>query len=216
MLLGYELAFAEINAGGANAQAWGLKGKGVLGKQVRYGVADSELKPNVAVQAQTQFIQRDKAIMITGCVSSASAVALEELAQREQVLNMVGAVRLQRHHRARLPALRIPLPALGLHGLQGARAGGGASITGAERRPPTWCRTTTTAIRCSARSASSPSQHGWTIAAQQVVPLSATDYSSALLNIANSGADIFVNIAFGAEAVASTKQAAAVRRAARR
>ena len=66
---GYELAFAEINAGGANPQAWGLKGKGVLGKQIKYGVADSELKPNVAVQAQTQFIQRDKAIMITGCVS---------------------------------------------------------------------------------------------------------------------------------------------------
>ena len=69
---------------------WGLKGKGVLGKTLRYKVADSQTKPNVAVQAQTGFIQTDKAIMITGSVSSATAIALEELAQREKVLNMVG------------------------------------------------------------------------------------------------------------------------------
>ena len=42
---------------------------------------------------------------------------------------------------------------------------------------------------------------------QQVVPLGTSDFSSALLNIANSGAQVFVNIAFGADAVASTKQA---------
>ena len=60
------------------------------GKEIKFGVADSETKPNVAVQAQTQFIQRNKAIMITGSVSSATAIALEELAQREKVLNMVG------------------------------------------------------------------------------------------------------------------------------
>ncbi len=39
------------------------------------------------------------------------------------------------------------------------------------------------------------------------MPLGTADYSSALLNIANSGADVFVNICFGADAVASTKQA---------
>ena len=42
---------------------------------------------------------------------------------------------------------------------------------------------------------------------KEVVPLGKHQYSSALLNIANSGADVFVNIAFGADAVASTKQA---------
>jgi ABC-type branched-subunit amino acid transport system substrate-binding protein len=50
-------------------------------------------------------------------------------------------------------------------------------------------------------------QYGWTTATQQVVPLGTADFSSALLNIANSGADVFVNIAFGADSVASTKQA---------
>ena len=37
--------------------------------------------------------------------------------------------------------------------------------------------------------------------------LGTTDFSSYILNIANSGADVFVNIAFGADAVSSTKQA---------
>jgi ABC-type branched-subunit amino acid transport system substrate-binding protein len=51
-------------------------------------------------------------------------------------------------------------------------------------------------------------EYGWTVATQQVVPVGTTDFSSALLNIANSGADVFVNVAFGNDAVASTKQAA--------
>ena len=88
--LGYELAIAQINAGGEIPAAWGLKGKGVLGRQIRHKIADTEGKPNVAVQAATQFIQRDKAIMFQGSVSSAEAIALEELASRDKVLYMVG------------------------------------------------------------------------------------------------------------------------------
>jgi branched-chain amino acid transport system substrate-binding protein len=34
--LGYELAISEINTGSKIAKAWGVKGKGVLGKQIRY------------------------------------------------------------------------------------------------------------------------------------------------------------------------------------
>jgi ABC-type branched-subunit amino acid transport system substrate-binding protein len=204
--LGYELAFAEINAGDANARAWGLKGKGVLGKQLRYSIADSELKPNVAVQAQTQFIQGDNAIMITGCVSSAEAVALEQLAEREKVLNMVGASAAnettgkdcQRYaFRSQNPAYMAckalgPILAKQLgHGRKAAYLVPDYNFGHSEfdslsevMRP-----------------------FGWTVATQQVVPLSATDYSSALLNIANSGADVFVNIEFGNSAVNSTKQA---------
>src|ERR1700693_2029602 len=88
--LGYELAIAQINAGGDVAQKWGLKGKGVLGRQIRYKVSDTEGKPNLDVQSATQFIQRDRAIMLAGSVSSASAIALEELGSREKVLYMVG------------------------------------------------------------------------------------------------------------------------------
>ena len=45
------------------------------------------------------------------------------------------------------------------------------------------------------------------MATNQVCPLGAPDYSSYLLNIANSGADVFININFGNDAVQSIKQA---------
>jgi ABC-type branched-subunit amino acid transport system substrate-binding protein len=50
-------------------------------------------------------------------------------------------------------------------------------------------------------------QTGWSTVTEQLAPLGTTDFSSYLLNIANSGADVFVNVAFGADATASTKQA---------
>ena len=45
------------------------------------------------------------------------------------------------------------------------------------------------------------------MATNQVCPLGAPDYSSYLLNIANSGADVFININFGNDAIQSIKQA---------
>jgi ABC-type branched-subunit amino acid transport system substrate-binding protein len=47
-------------------------------------------------------------------------------------------------------------------------------------------------------------KEGWTVATNQVAPLGTTDSSSYLLNIVNSDADVFVNVAFGADAVASS------------
>ncbi len=204
--LGYELAIAEINAGGPTAQQWGLKGKGVLGKQLRYKLADSETKPNVAVQAQTQFIQNDKAIMITGCVSSATAVALEQLAQREKVLNMVGASGsndttgkdCQRYAFRSQPSAYMACKALAPVVIKAF----GQGIKAAYLVPDyTYGHSVFDSFTESVGKA------GWTVATQQVVPLGTADFSSALLNIVNSGAQVFVNVAFGADAVASTKQA---------
>jgi branched-chain amino acid transport system substrate-binding protein len=204
--LGYELAISEINTGSKIAKAWGVKGKGVLGKQIRYRVADSESKPNVAVQAQTQFIKRDKAIMITGSVSSAVAVALEELAQREKVLNMVGVSASNdttgkncqrygfRSQQSAYMVCKALAPVLIKEMGQGKKAAYlvpdytyGHSVFGSFT--------------------DLAGKDGWTVASKQVVPLGTTDFSSALLNIANSGADVFVNITFGADAVSSIKQA---------
>jgi branched-chain amino acid transport system substrate-binding protein len=204
--LGYELAIAEINAGSPIAQKWGLKGKGVLGKEIKYGVADSETKPNVAVQAQTQFIQRNKAIMITGCVSSAEAIALEELAQREKVLNMVGlsgsndttGKNCQRYGFRSQPSAYMACKALGPMVGKGL----GSNKKAAYLVPD---YTYGHSVYDSFAAAMKP--FGWTTVTQQVVPLGTSDFSSALLNIANSGADVFVNVAFGADAVASSKQA---------
>lgn len=206
MQLGYELAIAEINAGSAIAQKWGLKGKGVLGKTVHYKVSDSQTKPNVAVQAQTGYIQRDKAIMITGCVSSATAIALEELAQREKVLNMVGASGsndttgkdCQRYGFRSQPTAYMAAKALA----PVVAKKFGKNVKAAYLVPDY-----TYGYSVFDSFTEFSKQFGWTVATKQVVPLGTSDYSSALLNIANSGAEVFVNVAFGADAVASTKQA---------
>ena len=48
---------------------------------------------------------------------------------------------------------------------------------------------------------------GWTTVTNQVSPLGAPDYSSYLLNVANSGADVLINVNWGHDAVLSTQQA---------
>ena len=90
-LKGYQLAIEHINSGHELIKKISPKtSKGVLGKELKFGVADSAAKPNEAVQAQQRFITENKAIMITGGTSSAVAVALNKLAQRERVLFVCG------------------------------------------------------------------------------------------------------------------------------
>jgi ABC-type branched-subunit amino acid transport system substrate-binding protein len=48
---------------------------------------------------------------------------------------------------------------------------------------------------------------GWTMVTNQVSPLGAPDFSSYLLNIANSGADVLINVNWGRDAVLSIQQA---------
>ncbi|MEP6837329.1 MAG: ABC transporter substrate-binding protein, partial [Bradyrhizobium sp.] len=82
-LKGYQLAVEHINEGNELVTKISPKSKkGVLGKQLKLGIADSAAKPNEAVQAQQRFISENKAVMITGGTSSAVAVALNKLAQR--------------------------------------------------------------------------------------------------------------------------------------
>ena len=106
---GVELAIAHLNTGHELIRKIStLTTKGVLGKQVEYGVADTEAKPNTAVQAQSHFIADKKAIVMIGSVSSAVAVALNKLADREKGHLPAGDFRLQRHHRQGLLTLQLP------------------------------------------------------------------------------------------------------------
>src|SRR5271156_2060839 len=90
-LKGFELAIEHINAGNELIRKISPHtSKGVLGKEVKFGVADSEAKPNTAVQAQSRFISENKAMLICGSVSSAVAVAVNKLAQREKVIYLPG------------------------------------------------------------------------------------------------------------------------------
>jgi len=207
-LKGIELAIEHLNAGNELIRKISPHTtKGVLGKEVKHGVADSEAKPNTAVQNETKFINDNKAMMICGCVSSAEAVALNKLAQREHVIYLPivsgsndttgkDCVRYSFRQCFYAQTAAAALTPVILKAL-------GKDKKIAFLTPDyTYGHT----VRQSFEEATKAGG-GWTVATNQVCPLGASDYSSYLLNIANSGADVFININFGNDAIQSIKQA---------
>ncbi len=206
-LKGYELAVEHINSGHELIKKISPKTtKGVLGKEVKIGVADSGAKPNEAVQAQSRFITENKAVLITGGTSSAVAVALNKLAQREKVLFVCGisgsndttgkdCVRYgfrQNFYGQTAAAAISPILIKTF----------GKNKKAAYLTPDyTYGHTVTKSMQDYLAPA------GWTTVTNQVSPLGAPDYSSYLLNVANSGADILINVNWGHDAVLSIQQA---------
>lgn len=204
---GYELAVEQINAGAEEMKKISpLTKKGVLGKTVKFGVADAETKPNTAVQAASRFIHDNKAMMISGSVSSAVAIALQKVCDREKTIylaaisgsNETTGSDCQRYgfrlcHFA-YSASKAIAPVL-------------AKSLGKDRKAVylvpdyTYGHTTYDSM------VEFTEKQGWKTVGEQVHPLGAKDYSSYLINIANSGADTLVVVAYGADAANSIKQA---------
>jgi len=206
-LKGYQLAVEHINSGHELIRKISPKTtKGVLGKEVKFGVADSGAKPNEAVQAQQRFISENKAVMITGGTSSAVAVALNKLAQREKVLFVCGIS--GSNDTTGKDCVRYGVRQ-NFYGQTAAAAIGpvlvknfGKNKKAAYLTPDyTYGHTVTKSMQDYLATA------GWTTATNQVSPLGAPDYSSYLLNVANSGADVLLNVNWGHDAVLSTQQA---------
>ncbi len=207
-LKGYELAIEHINQGHPLIKAISPKTtKGVLGKQLKYGVADSAAKPNDAVQAQQRFITENKAIMITGGTSSAVAVALNKLAQREKVLFVCGIS--GSNDTTGKDCVRYGVRQ-NFYGQTAANAIGPALLKayGKDKKAAfmtpdyTYGHTVTKSV-----SEFLSKNGGWQMVTNQVSPLGAPDYSSYLTNIANSGAEFLINVNWGHDAVLSTQQA---------
>jgi ABC-type branched-subunit amino acid transport system substrate-binding protein len=206
-LKGWQLAVEHINEGNPLIRKISPKTKkGVLGKQLKIGVADSAAKPNDAVQAQQRFITEDKAILLTGSTSSAVAVALNKLAQREKVLYVTGIS--GSNDTTGKDCVRYGFRQ-NFYGQTAAAAIGpvivkayGKNKKAAYLTPDyTYGHTVTKSMQDYLAGA------GWTTATNQVAPLGAPDYSSYLLNVANSGADVLINVNWGHDAVLSTQQA---------
>lgn len=206
-LKGYQLAVEHINSGHELIRKISPKTKkGVLGKEVKYGVADSAAKPNDAVQAQQRFITENKAVLMTGSTSSAVAVALNKLAQREKVLYVAGIS--GSNDTTGKDCVRYGFRQC-FYGQTAAAAIGpivvkafGKNKKAAYLTPDyTYGHTVTKSMQDYLSTA------GWTTATNQVSPLGAPDYSSYLLNVANSGADVLINVNWGHDAVLSIQQA---------
>ena len=207
-LKGYQLAIEHINAGHPLIKQISPKTKkGVLGKELKYGVADSAAKPNEAVQAQQRFITENKAIMITGGTSSAVAVALNKLAQREKVIFVCGIS--GSNDTTGKDCVRYGVRQ-NFYGETAANAIGPALLKayGKNKKAAfmtpdyTYGHTVTKSVNDYLTK-----NGGWTMVTNQVSPLGAPDYSSYLTNIANSGAEFLINVNWGHDAVLSCQQA---------
>ena len=206
-LKGYQLAVEHINTGHELIRKICPRTrKGVLGKEVKIGIADSAAKPNDAVQAQQRFITENKAVLMTGSTSSAVAVALNKLAQREKVLYVAGIS--GSNDTTGKDCVRYGFRQC-FYG-QTAAAGIGPIVVkafGKNKKAAymtpdyTYGHTVTKSMQDYLATA------GWTTATNQVSPLGAPDFSSYLLNVANSGADVVINVNWGHDAVLSIQQA---------
>lgn len=207
-LKGMQLAVEHINEGHPLIKKIAPKTrKGVLGKEVKLLVADSGAKPNDAVQEQQRFITENKIVLMTGSTSSAVAVALNKLAQREKLLYAVaisGSNDTTGKDCARYSFRQC------FYGETAANAIGpvllkayGKDKKAAFMTPDyTYGHTVTKSVN------DYLSAHGgWTMVTNQVSPLGTSDFSSYLTNIANSGAEYIINVNWGRDAVLSIQQA---------
>jgi ABC-type branched-subunit amino acid transport system substrate-binding protein len=207
-LKGWQLAVEHINSGHPLIKRISPKTKkGVLGKQIQIVTADSAAKPNDAVQAEQRFITENKVILMTGSTSSAVAVALNKLAQREKVLYVTGIS--GSNDTTGKDCVRYGFRQ-NFYGETAANAIGpvllkayGKNRKAAFMTPDyTYGHTVTKSVNDYLTK-----NGGWTMVTNQVSPLGAPDYSSYLTNIANSGAEVLVNVNWGHDAVLSTQQA---------
>jgi branched-chain amino acid transport system substrate-binding protein len=207
-LKGWQLAVEHINSGHPLIREISPRTKkGVLGKELKVVVADSAAKPNDAVQAQQRFITENKVILMTGSTSSAVAVAMNKLAQRERVLYVTGIS--GSNDTTGKDCVRYGFRQ-NFYGETAANAIGpvllkayGKNKKAAFMTPDyTYGHTVTKSVNDYLTK-----NGGWQMVTNQVSPLGAPDYSSYLTNIANSGAEILVNVNWGHDAVLSVQQA---------
>jgi len=206
---GYVLALEDLNNGtGVMGKIPSLAGKkGLLGKKVAYKIADSETNPNTAVQHATEFITQNKAIMISGGVATSEVIAMGKVAQQQKVLFMTGASGsndttgkdCQRYmFRSQCDAYMVAAAITPIL----------AKALGTKRKAIYLTPDYSYGHSLANSMKEFTEKIGWTTVADVVAPFPSSDYSSYLTNIANSSADTFINIEFGNDGVASTKQAA--------
>lgn len=205
---GFLLAIEHLNNGSAVTEGVpSLKrGGGVLGKKMVYGIVDSQTHSNPAVQGASRFISSDNAIVMTGAISSAIAVALEELGQRKKVIYMgdVTASNATTGKNCQKFGFRLmPDNYMACQALAPVLSKQlGRNLKAAYLVPD---YTFGTSLYSSLTKAFA--KYGWTVATEQLAPIGTTDFTSYLLNIANSGADVMFNEMVGADEITSTKQA---------
>ncbi|EBA06054.1 substrate-binding protein [Sagittula stellata] len=210
-LRAYELAVEHLNGGGDGGMlntfsSKALEGSGILGKKVEYVTGDTQTKSDAARASAKSMIEKDGAIMITGGSSSGVAVAVQGLCQEAGVIFMAGLTHSNdttgkdkkangfRHFFNAYMSAAALAPVL-------------KNLYGEDRKAYhltadyTWGWTQQESI------AAATEAMGWETVENVLTPLAATDFSSYIAPVLNSGADVLVLNHYGGNMVNSLTNA---------
>ncbi|KGB80944.1 MAG: branched-chain amino acid ABC transporter substrate-binding protein [Confluentimicrobium sp.] len=210
-LRAYELAVEHLNGGGDGGMlntfsSKALQGNGILGKKVDFVTGDTQTKSDAARASAKSMIEKDGAIMITGGSSSGVAVAVQGLCQEAGVIFMAALTHSN-------DTTGKDKKANGFRHFFNAYMSGAALAPvlakryGSDRRAYhltadyTWGWTQEESI------AAATEAFGWETVEKVRTPLAATDFSSYIAPVLNSGADVLILNHYGGNMVNSLTNA---------
>ncbi|WP_350333573.1 substrate-binding protein [Coralliovum pocilloporae] len=210
-LRAFKLAVKHLNGEGDGGmmntmKPLSLKGNGVLGKKVEYVTGDTQTKSDAARASAKSMIEKDGAIMISGGSSSGVAIAVQGLCQEAGVIFMAGLTHSN-------DTTGKDKKANGFrHFFNGYMSGAALApvlekMYGKERRAYhltadyTWGWTQQRSIAAATES------KGWETVNNVLTPLTATDFSSYIAPVLNSGADVLVLNHYGGNMINSLTNA---------
>ncbi|MGB0959103.1 MAG: substrate-binding protein [Halocynthiibacter sp.] len=210
-LRAYELAVEHLNGGGDGGMmntfsSKALQGNGILGKKVEFVTGDTQTKSDAARASAKSMIEKDGAVMITGGSSSGVAIAVQGLCQEAGVIFMAGLTHSN-------DTTGKDKKANGFrHFFNGYMSGAALApvlqkMYGSDRTAYhltadyTWGWTQEESI------AAATEALGWNTVEKVRTPLAATDFSSYIAPVLNSGADVLVLNHYGGNMVNSLTNA---------
>ena len=210
-LRAYQLAVEHLNGEGDGGMlntftSKALEGSGILGKKVAYVTGDTQTKSDAARASAKSMIEKDGAIMISGGSSSGVAVAVQGLCQEAGVIFMAGLTHSN-------DTTGKDKKANGFRHFFNAYMSGAAlapvlkNLYGDDRKAYhltadyTWGWTQEESIKAATEAL------GWETVNTVKTPLAATDFSSYIAPVLNSGADVLVLNHYGGNMVNSLTNA---------
>ncbi|WP_114961243.1 substrate-binding protein [Tritonibacter mobilis] len=210
-LRAYQLAVEHLNGEGDGGMlntfsSKALEGSGIMGKKVEYVTGDTQTKSDAARASAKSMIEKDGAIMITGGSSSGVAVAVQGLCQEAGVIFMAGLTHSN-------DTTGKDKKANGFRHFFNAYMSGAAlapvlkNLYGDDRKAYhltadyTWGWTQEESIKAATEAL------GWETVNTVKTPLAATDFSSYIAPVLNSGADVLVLNHYGGNMVNSLTNA---------
>ena len=210
-LRAYELAVEHLNGGGDGGMmntfsSKALQGNGIMGKKVEFVTGDTQTKSDAARASAKSMIEKDGAVMITGGSSSGVAIAVQGLCQEAGVIFMAGLTHSN-------DTTGKDKKANGFrHFFNGYMSGAALApvlkgLYGDDRKAYhltadyTWGWTQQESIAAATESL------GWETVNNVLTPLAATDFSSYIAPVLNSGADVLVLNHYGGNMVNSLTNA---------